>query len=162
LNFRIRVPEVRVIGPEGDQLGILPTREALRLAQDQGLDLVEIAPTAQPPVCKILDYGKYKFDEAKKQRQTRKKAHTVDIKGIRMRPGMEAHDFDVRLKAAQRFLEEGHKVQATLIFRGREHQHSEIGRALLDKLATEVSSVGQVERPPLLEGRRMSMLLAPK
>ena len=162
MNFRIRVPEVRVIGPEGDQLGILPTREALRLAQEQGLDLVEIAPTAQPPVCKILDYGKYKFDEAKKQRQTRKKAHTVDIKGIRMRPGMEAHDFDVRLKATQKFLEEGHKVQATLIFRGREHQHSEIGRALLDKLATGVSDVGQVERPPFLEGRRMSMLLAPK
>ena len=99
---------------------------------------------------------------AKKQRHTRKKAHTVDIKGIRMRPGMEAHDFDVRLRATQRFLEEGHKVQATLIFRGREHQHSEIGRALLDKLATGVSDVGQVERPPFLEGRRMSMLLAPK
>jgi translation initiation factor IF-3 len=156
------VPEVRVVGPEGDQLGIMPTREALARAQELGLDLVEVAPNAQPPVCRILDYGKWKFDEAKRQKQARKKAHTVEIKGIRMRPGMEMHDFEVRLRSTQKFLEEGHKVQATLIFRGREHLHSEIGRALLDRLAEGVSAVGQVERPPVLEGRRMSMLLAPK
>jgi translation initiation factor IF-3 len=140
----------------------MPTREALGLAQEQGLDLVEVAPTAQPPVCRILDYGKYKFDESKRQRQARKKAHSQEIKGIRMRPGMETHDFNVRLNATQKFLEDGHKVQATLIFRGREHLHADLGRALLDRLAEGVSSVGQVERPPVLEGRRMSMLLAPK
>lgn len=162
INYRIRVPEVRVIGPDGAQLGILPTREALSIAQEQGLDLVEVAATAQPPVCRILDYGKHKFDEAKKQKDSRKKSHSVEVKGIRMRPGMAAHDFDVRLRATQKFLEDGHKVQATLIFRGREASHAEIGRALLDKLATGVSEIGQVERPPLLEGRRMSMLLAPK
>ncbi len=150
-----------MIGPDGNQLGIMATREALRIAQEQGLDLVEVAPTAQPPVCRVLDYGKYKFDEAKKQKEARKHAHSMEVKGIRMRPGMAAHDFDVRLKAAHGFLEEGHKVQATLIFRGREAMHSEIGRSVLDRLAQGVSDVGQVERPPLLEGRRMSMLLAP-
>jgi translation initiation factor IF-3 len=162
VNYRIRVPEVRVIGPDGAQLGVLPTREALALAQEQGLDLLEVAPTAQPPVCKILDYGKYKFDESKKAKATRQKAHAMEVKGIRMRPGMEAHDFKVRLEATQRFLSEKHKVQVTLIFRGREAAHAEIGRALLQRLADEVSAIGQIERAPLLEGRRMIMVLAPK
>ncbi len=162
MNHRIRVPEIRVIGPNGDQLGIMATREALALAQQDGLDLVEVAPMAQPPVCRILDYGKFKYEESKKQKDARKKSHTVEIKGIRMRPNMDVHDFQVRLKDAHRFLEEGHKVQATLIFRGREASHSEIGRNLLMKLAEGVAEVGVVERAPLLEGRRMTMLLTPK
>lgn len=123
---------------------------------------MEVAAAAQPPVCKILDYGKFKFEEAKRSRAAKKKAHSGEIKGIRMRPGMEAHDFDVRLKATRKFLEEDHKVQATLIFRGREYLHAEIGRSLLDKLAEGVSDIGVVERAPLLEGRRMSMVIAPK
>lgn len=156
------MPEVRVIGPDGAQLGIMPTREALSLAQEQGLDLLEVAATAQPPVCRILDYGKHKFEEAKKSKAARKKAHSMEVKGIRMRPGMDVHDFNVRLNATRSFLEDGHKVQATLIFRGREAAHAEIGRAVLDRLAQGVSEIGQVERPPLLEGRRMIMVLAPK
>jgi translation initiation factor IF-3 len=140
----------------------METRNALMMAHEQGLDLVEIAPTAQPPVCRILDYGKYKYDQSKKQKEAKKKAHTVDVKGIRMRYGTEAHDLDYRIKDARRFLEEGNKVQVTLIFRGRETSHPEIGRAQLEKLTQAVSDVAVVERPPMLEGRRMTVLLAPK
>jgi len=162
LNHRIRVPEVRVIDAEGNQLGVIETRQALALAREAGLDLVEVAPAAQPPVCKILDYGKFKYDTAKKQRDAKKKAHTVDIKGIRMRYGTEAHDLDYRVKDARRFLEEGNKVQVTLIFRGREMSHPEIGKAQLEKLTLAVADVGVVERPPAMEGRRMTVLLTPK
>jgi translation initiation factor IF-3 len=162
MNHRIRVPEVRVVDAEGKQLGILPTREALALALAQGLDLVEVAPTAQPPVCRILDYGKFKYQEAKKQREARKNAHTSEIKGIRLRSGTESHDLAYKLKDAIRFLEEGHKVQVTLIFRGREMTHPEIARAQMDRLAEGVREVGVVERPPSMEGRRMTMLLSPK
>jgi translation initiation factor IF-3 len=162
MNHRIRVPEVRVVGAEGDQLGVMETRQALRLAQEQGMDLVEIAPNAQPPVCRILDYGKYKYDQSKKQKEAKKKAHTVDIKGIRMRYGTEAHDLDYRVKDARRFLEEGDKVQVTLIFRGREMSHPEIAKAQMEKLSAAVADVAVVERAPSIEGRRMTMLLAPK
>lgn len=162
LNHRIRVPEVRVVDAEGNQLGILETRQALRLAQEQGLDLVEVAPTAQPPVCRILDYGKFKYDQSKKTKEAKKKAHSTEVKGIRMRYGTEAHDLDYRVKDARRFLEEGNKVQVTLIFRGREVSHPEIGKAQLEKLTAAVSDVGVVERPPVLEGKRMTVLLAPK
>ncbi|MFN3651355.1 MAG: translation initiation factor IF-3 [Armatimonadota bacterium] len=162
LNFRIRVPEVRVIDAEGNQLGVMETRRALQLAQDQGLDLVEISPTAQPPVCRILDYGKYKYDQAKKQRETKKKSHTVDVKGIRMRYGTEEHDIEYRVKDARRFIEEGNKVQVTLIFRGREMSHPEVARKQMERLTTALADVAVVERPPVLEGRRMTMLLSPK
>jgi translation initiation factor IF-3 len=162
MNHRIRVPEVRVVDAEGNQLGILETRRALALAQEQGLDLVEIAPTAQPPVCKILDYGKFKYDSSKKQKEAKKKSHTTDVKGIRMRYGTEAHDLEYRIKDARRFLEEGNKVQVTLIFRGREMSHPEIGRGQLEKLTTAVADVGAVERPPVMEGKRMTVLIAPK
>jgi len=162
MNHRIRVPEVRVLDPEGNQLGVMETRQALRLAQEQGMDLVEISPTAQPPVCRILDYGKFKYDQAKKQKDAKKKAHTVDIKGIRMRYGTEAHDLDYRVKDARRFLEEGDKVQVTLIFRGREMSHPEIAKAQMEKLSAAVADVAVVERAPSIEGRRMTMLLAPK
>ena len=162
LNHRIRVPEIRVIDAEGNQLGIMETRQALSLAREAGLDLVEVAPNAQPPVCRILDYGKFKYDEAKKQREAKKKAHTVDIKGIRMRYGTETHDLEYRIKDAKRFLEEGNKVQVTLIFRGREMSHPEIGRGQLEKLTQALSDVSVVERPPVMEGRRMTLLLTPK
>ena len=162
LNHRIRVPEIRVIDAEGTPLGIMDTREALAMAREAGMDLVEIAPTAQPPVCKILDYGKYKYEQSKKQKEAKKKAHTVDVKGIRMRYGTEAHDLEYRVKDTIRFLQEGNKVQVTLIFRGREVSHPEIGRAQLEKLAQQVAEVGTVERPPVLEGKRMTLLLAPK
>ena len=162
LNHRIRVPEVRVVDDEGNQLGVMETRQALALAREQGLDLVEVAPTAQPPVCRILDYGKFKYDTSKKQKEAKKKAHTVDVKGIRMRYGTEAHDMEYRLKDARRFLEEGNKVQVTLIFRGREVSHPEIAKAQLDKMTTALADIAQVERPPVMEGRRMTLLLAPK
>ena len=129
INRKIRTPQVRLIGTQGEQIGIVPIDEALRLAEQAQLDLVEIAPKAQPPVCRILDYGKHKYDEAKKQRQARKNAHNVEIKGIRLRSGTESHDIGFKLKDAIRFLEEGHKVQVTLIFRGRETAHPEIARA---------------------------------
>ena len=162
MNHRIRVPEVRVLDAEGNQLGIMETRRALQIAQEQGFDLVEISPTAQPPVCRILDYGKFKYDQAKKTKEAKKKSHSVDIKGIRMRYGTEAHDLDYRIKDTRRFLEEGDKVQVTLIFRGREMSHPEIAKAQMEKLSTAVADVAVVERPPSIEGRRMTMLLAPK
>ncbi len=162
LNHRIRVPEVRVVDAEGNQLGVMETRRALQLAMDQGLDLVEIAPTAQPPVCRILDHGKFKYDTSKKTKEAKKKSHTTDVKGIRMRYGTEAHDMDYRVKDARRFLEEGNKVQVTLIFRGREVTHPEIGRGQLEKLTQALADVAVVERPPALEGKRMTLLLAPK
>jgi translation initiation factor IF-3 len=151
-----------VINEDGEQLGILPTREALSLAQERGLDLVEIAPNANPPVCRILDYGKYKYEESKKQKDARKSQHTVEVKGIRLRPTIDPHDFSYRTEDARRFLAKRNKVQVTLIFRGREASHAEIGRAQMEKLAEAVADVGVVERPPILDGRRMTMLLAPK
>ena len=162
MNHRIRVPEVRVVDAEGNQLGVMETRRALSLAIEQGMDLVEIAPTAQPPVCKILDYGRFKYETSKKQKEAKKKAHTVDVKGIRMRYGTEAHDLEYRIKDARRFLEEGNKVQVTLIFRGREMSHPEIGRAQLEKLVSALSDIAQVERPPAMENRRMTILISPK
>lgn len=162
LNHRIRVPEVRVVDAEGNQLGVMDTRQALSLAREQGLDLVEVAPTAQPPVCRILDYGKFKYDTAKKNKEAKKKSHTVDIKQIRLRYGTEQHDLDYRIKDARRFLEEGDKVQLILQFRGREMSHPEIGKAQMEKLTQAVADIAAVERPPAMEGRRMTMLLTPK
>ena len=151
-----------MIDEDGSQLGVLNTREALARAQERGLDLVEVAPTAVPPVCRILDYGKHKYEEAKKQKEARKNAHQVEIKGIRLRAGTDAHDFGYKTEDARRFLEKKNKVQVTLIFRGREVTHPEIGKAQLDKLAQAVSDVAVVERPPVIDGRRMTMLLSPK
>jgi len=153
---------VRVVDADGNQLGVMATRDALALARERELDLVEVAPTAQPPVCRILDYGKHKYEESKKQKQARKNAHTTEIKGIRLRSGTESHDIDYKLKDALRFLQEGHKVQVTLLFRGRETTHPEIARAQMQRMVDGVREFGVVERPPALEGRRMTMLLSPK
>jgi len=162
VNHRIRVPEVRVIDENGEQLGIMNTRDALNIAQERTLDLVEVAPTAHPPVCRILDYGKYKYDEAKKARDARKHAHQVEIKGIRLRPTIDSHDFQYRTEDARRFLEKRNKVQVTLIFKGRELAHPEIGRAQMEKMAQTLADVALVERAPVMDGRRMTMLLTPK
>lgn len=140
----------------------METRQALSIAREAGLDLVEVAPTAQPPVCRILDYGKFKYDQSKKTREAKKKSHSAEVKGIRMRYGMDTHDLDYRAKDARRFLEEGNKVQVTLIFRGREMSHPEIGKQQLDKLITALADVAAVERPAVMEGRRMTLVLAPK
>ena len=156
------MPEIRVIDEGGQQLGIMGTRDALDIAQERGLDLVEVAPNAVPPVCRILDYGKYKYDEAKKQKDARKNAHAVEIKGIRLRPGIDPHDFEYRTDDARRFLQKRNKVQVTLIFRGRELAHPEIGRAQMEKMAEALADISVVERAPLIDGRRMTMLLTPK
>jgi len=162
MNERIRIREVRLIDDEGTQLGIMPTRDALDLARGKGLDLIEVSPTANPPVCRIMDYGKFKYDEAKKKREAQKKSKTTEIKGIRLRPGTGDHDIEFKLRDAQRFLQEGDKVQVTVIFKSREASHPEIGRAQLQRMVEGTSEVAVVEQSPTLEGRRMTMLLAPK
>jgi translation initiation factor IF-3 len=161
VNERIRVREVRLIGEDGEQLGVLPTSEALRIARDRGLDLVEVAPTATPPVCRLMDYGRYKYEQTKKERDARKHATRIELKEVRLRPKTDEHDLDFKTRAVQRFLKEGDKVKVTLMFRGREMAHPQIGRQILEQVAEAVREFGQVERMPLLEGRAMTMILAP-
>ena len=161
INHRIRVPEVRVIADE-DQLGILPTHEALRLAEEKGLDLVEISPRAFPPVCRIMDYGKYKYEEAKKKQQARKRASTVETKEIKFRPKTEEHDMAFKVKHVRRFLEGGNKVRLAVVFRGREITHPKTGMNVLDRVVELCSDIAAVEATPNMEGRRMIMVIAPK
>ncbi|MBE3597573.1 MAG: translation initiation factor IF-3 [Limnochordaceae bacterium] len=162
VNEEIRAREVRVVSPEGQQLGILPVREALRLAHERDLDLVEIAPHANPPVCRLMNYGKYKYEQSKKEREARKRQKIVDLKEIRMTPKIEDHDFEVKRKAAERFLSDGDKVKITVRFRGREIVHSDLARTMLNQLAQSLGSISTVERPPRIEGRHMIMILAPR
>jgi len=162
INDRIRFPRIRVIDNEGKQLGIMTSREALTIAQEQELDLVLVSPDADPPVCRIMDHGKFKFDQEKKQREARKKQHTVEVKEIKMRYTIEDHDYQVRLRSAQKFLGEGDKVKCTIMFRGREIQHADIARKLLMKLAQELTEIADVQQEPLTEGRNMIMILGPK
>ncbi len=161
INHRIRVPEIRVILEE-EQLGIMPTHEALRLAEEKGLDLVEISPRAFPPVCRIMDYGKYKYEEAKKKQQQRKKASTVETKEIKFRPKTEEHDMDFKVKHVRRFLEGGNKVRLAVVFRGREITHPQTGMKVLNRVVELCSDVATVEATPNMEGRRMIMVIAPK
>ena len=137
VNQQIRISPVRVIDPEGEQIGILPVEQALETAEELGLDLVEVAPMARPPVCRIMDYGKFKYEEQRKAREARKKQHQVQIKEVKMRPGIEDHDFDFKTRHARRFLEEGNKVKLTMMFRGRQMAHPEIGREVLDRVVQE-------------------------
>jgi translation initiation factor IF-3 len=153
---------VRVVTEEGEQLGIMSTRDAVKAASDRNLDLVEVAPAAKPPVCKIMDYGKFKYEQAKKDREARKKQHVVDLKEIRMSVKIGEHDFNVWFKAAESWLKEGDKVKATIRFRGREIAHPELGQKHLIKLTNLLSEVAVVERPPVIEGRNMFTILAPK
>jgi translation initiation factor IF-3 len=157
----IRVSPIRLIGPDGEQIGIIPTKEALGRARELGLDLVEVSPNSRPPVCRILDYGKYKYDQAKKAAQSKKKQHTVGIKGMRFRPKIEEHDYQFKKKHVQTFLEQGNKVKCFVLFRGREKAHTEFGARILDRLAEDLKEVAAVENGPKLEGNTMNMLLAP-
>lgn len=140
----------------------MPVEQALAAAEERGLDLVEVAPNARPPVCRIMDYGKYKYEEARKARLARKKQHQVHVKEVKFRPGIEAHDFEFKVRHARRFLEEGDKVKATMMFRGRQMAHPELGREVLDRVAQAVDDVGKVESAPVMEGRNMTMILAPR
>lgn len=162
INEEIRVRDVRVVSSEGEQLGIMQVRDALRLAQEQELDLVEVAPTAKPPVCRIMDYGKYRYEQSKREREARKKQKVIEIKEIRMTPKIEGHDFQVKVKAAQKFLSDGDKVKAIIRFRGREIVHAELGKTLLMQLYESVRDQAVLEREPKIEGRNMIMILAVK
>jgi translation initiation factor IF-3 len=161
VNERIRIPEVRVVMGTGENLGVMQTREALQIARDQGMDLVEINPKASPPVCKIMDFGRYKYDQKKKAREARKKASVIEVKEIKFRPRTDDHDFDHKIKRIRGFLEANNKVKLTVRFRGREMAHQEIGRDLLFRVAKTVEDLGQIIQEPMSEGRAMSMLLAP-
>ena len=152
---------MRVIDENGEQLGVLPTLDALRVARERGLDLVEVAPTAAPPVCRLMDYGRYKYEQTKKERDARKHATKVELKEVRLRPKTDEHDIAFKTRAVQRFLEDGDKVKVTLLFRGREMAHPQIGRGILETVAERVRTLGQVERMPLMEGRSMTMIITP-
>jgi translation initiation factor IF-3 len=162
INDRIRAREIRLIGPNGEQLGIVPTREALIRAQEHALDLVEVAPTASPPVCKIMDFGRFKYEQSKKDRDAHRKSRGQDLKGMRLSPKIGEHDFQVKARQVKEFLADGNKVRVAMWFRGREMAHPKVGEQLLQRLAQFVADTGTVESMPRLEGRNMIMILAPR
>lgn len=162
INENVRFPEVRVIDSDGEQLGVMDTKDANRLAEERELDLVLVSETASPPVCRIMDYGKYKFEQEKKARAMKKKQHNADLKEVKMRYKIDEHDYQVRVNQAKRFLNSGDKVKATINFRGREAQHLHLGQELLDRLANDLSDMAEIQQKPKKEGRNMIMLLAPK
>jgi translation initiation factor IF-3 len=161
INERIRVPEVRLIDENGEQVGIVPTNEALERARNSDLDLVEVAPNSKPPVCRILDYSKYKYEQEQKAKQARKHQQQTNVREIKLRPKIAQHDYETKRGHVERFLKQQDKVKVTIMFRGREQSHPERGRMLLDRLLEDVSEIGVVESPPLQEGRNMTMLLGP-
>ena len=161
INERIRGSEIRLIGANGENLGVVSPDRALTLAEEAGLDLVEISPTAQPPVCKIMDYGKFKYETQKKEAEARKNQKVIEIKEVKFRPGTDTHDYDVKMRGVLRFLEDGDKVKVTLRFRGREMAHMDLGKQLLEKVAADVTGHGKVESMPKLEGRQMVMMIGP-
>ncbi len=162
INEMIDESSVLFIDAEGEKRGVIPTVDAMRMAEEAGLDLVEVSPNSKPPVCKLLDFGKFKFQAQKKANEARKKQKTVEVKEIKMRPNIDVHDYDVKMKSMLRFFEEGDKVKVTLRFRGREMAHQELGMALLNKVKEQVEEISKVEAYPRLEGRQMVMVLAPK
>ena len=162
INNRIDSRDVRLIDAEGNNVGVVPTRQAMIMAEEAGLDLVEISPDAKPPVAKILDYGKFRFQEQKRLAEARKKQRVVEIKEIKLRPMIDDHDYEVKMKAARRFFDEGDKVKVTLRFRGREMDHKELGHKLLDKVRADIAEIAKVEMEPRFEGRQIIMILAPK
>ena len=161
VNERIRVETVRLIDNEGNQRGVVSSREALALARSLDLDLVEIAPTAQPPVCRIMDYGKFKFDEAQKAKESRRKTQHVGVKEMKYRPKIGPGDFDTKTRSVEKFLNEGHKVKITIMFRGRESAHPELGKKILDRIVEKLVDIAKVESAPKLDGRNMIMVLGP-
>ena len=160
-NNRIHASEVQVINSDGKNLGVLRTNEAIELAKEQGLDLIEISPKANPPVCKIVDMGKYRYDLQKKANKARKKQKVVNLKEIKLRPGTEIHDYNFKLKNSQKFLQKGDKVKFTVRFKGREMQHTHLGKELMDRIKKDITEVGKVEAEPRLEGRQMIMIIQP-
>jgi translation initiation factor IF-3 len=162
INRDIRVREVQLIDAEGQNRGVVEILEALRLSEEGGLDLVEIVPNANPPVCKILDYGKYRFNEQKKAAEARKKQKVVELKEIKLRPGIDDHDYETKMKAVRRFFEDGDKVKFVLRFRGRELAHQELGFKVLERVKAETAAIAKIELDPSMEGRQMIMILAPK
>ncbi|AFY72939.1 translation initiation factor IF-3 [Synechococcus sp. PCC 7502] len=162
INERIRFPKVRVIDADGGQLGIMTPREASKLAEEKELDLVLVSDKADPPVCRIMDYGKFKFEQEKKAREARKKQHTVDVKEVKMRYKIEEHDYQVRINHAERFLKEGDKVKATVMFKGREIQHADLAEELLNRMAVDLGPIAEIQQAPKREGRNITMLMAPK
>jgi len=162
INERIRVPQVRVVGPEGNQLGVMTIQRALDLANQSDLDLVEVAPSANPPVCRIVDYSKFKYDEEKKEREAKKHQKQGRLKEIRLKPNIDDHDFETKVKQAVTFLKKKDKVRINLFFRGRQMEHIDLGRKVLDSFMKAVQTDGQVEKLPMMEGRIMSLVVAPK
>ena len=156
------MPEVRLIGADGENVGVISTPEAIEMADEVGLDLVEVSPNADPPVCKILDYGKLKYETQKKKSEARKKQRTIEVKEIKMRPGIDSHDYDVKMRAINRFLGDGDKVKVTLRFRGREMVHQNLGMRILERVRGDLEEVAKVEQFPKMEGRQMTMVMAPK
>ncbi|WP_322903222.1 translation initiation factor IF-3 [Paenibacillus campi] len=162
INDEIRVKEVRLVGPEGEQIGIKPTREAMQMAIDLNLDLVNVAPQAKPPVCRIMDYGKFRYEQQKKEKEARKNQKIVELKEIRFHANTEEHDYQTKLRNVVKFLNNGDKVKCSVRFRGREIAHANIGQRVLERVRDEVADICTVERQPKLEGRSMIMILAPK
>ena len=156
------MPSVRLVSDSGEQLGIMPTIRALELASEKGLDLVEVAPNANPPVCRIMDYGKFRYEQSKKEKSSKKKQTSVHVKEIRLRPKIESHDYEFKMKHARKFLDAGNKVKATVIFRGREMAHREFGKRLLDRLIEDLDDIAKVEKMPSMEGRQMVMYFVKK
>jgi translation initiation factor IF-3 len=161
VNERIRIREVRLIDDEGNQVGIIATRDALEMARQKGLDLVEVAPNAVPPVCRLMDYGKFRYEQSRKERESRKNQHVVELKEVRIRPKIDDHDLETKGRQAAKFLDHGDKVKLTVLFRGREMAHPDLGKALLDQLIDQLQTHGTVEQAPRLEGRAMSAIMNP-
>ncbi len=162
INWDIRAPEVRVIDAEGKQVGILPLKDAMKIAEEKGLDLVEVAPNSQPPVCRVMNYGKYKYQQSKRTQEARKHQTVIHVKEVKVRPRTEEHDFQFKLRHVKRFLGEGNKVKISILFRGREIAHPEFGKDMLNRFVEGVKDLMVIEQPPRLEGRNMVMILAPK
>jgi translation initiation factor IF-3 len=161
VNERIRIREVRLIDDEGNQVGIIATRDALEMARQKGLDLVEVAPNAVPPVCRLMDYGKFRYEQSRKERDSRKNQHVVELKEVRIRPKIDDHDLETKGRQAAKFLDHGDKVKLTVLFRGREMAHPDIGKGLLDQLIEQLKAHGTVEQTPRLEGRAMTAIMNP-
>ena len=162
INDRIRSPEIRLIGADGENVGVVTPARAMQMAEEAGLDLVEISPNAEPPVCKIMDFGKYKYETQKREAEARKKQHIIEIKEIKFRPGTDTNDYDVKMRSVLKFLSEGDKVKITLRFRGREMAHQQLGVELLNRVSADVVEAGKIESMPRLEGRQMVMMISPK
>ncbi|MBL6429445.1 MULTISPECIES: translation initiation factor IF-3 [Maritimibacter] len=161
VNEKIRAPEIRLIGAEGENVGVVSPQRGMELAEQAGLDLVEISPNATPPVCKIMDFGKFKYETQKREAEARKKQKTIEVKEVKFRPNTDVHDYDVKMKNVVKFLEKGDKVKVTLRFRGREMAHQNLGRDLLERVAEDVKEIGKVENMPKMEGRQMIMMIGP-